>query len=405
MGGVGTDRAAVVVLVRRTLYVILIGAGAASLPFIGQYGPLPTTALLDAWFILFMFAAISRGPLPAAGTIFALSCYLLFLRAIPAIWNGSPVEDFLQAYRWVLYLVGFALAVGRRWGPIGPLVKVMWALLGMALVKAAATFALLGPGNRPGLLLENNFEMALFAGLIAVLYHDLGRSRLWAIAALGALTLLSGSRSGAVAFLVLAVYALSQQRTRDMFLRYLAVLAVPLLISIPVGIFGARAAQSSNIDRLNFLDVFLRDTQSWNLGTWLFGTPPITPLSYGACDRLAFYDRLFASTGDGSCYSVILHAFVLRVVYDAGVVGLLMAFGVTWYLMRKAQVRTSLALCLLGIAVTNSLSVSGLNNPYVALPIALAIMTASAVAPRLERAPRQEPSPRRYRQQLAGERR
>lgn len=401
VGAAETERAAVVAPVRRTLYTILIVAGAASMPAIGEYGPLPTTALLDAWMILFMFAALIRGPIRTMGIIFALACYLLFLRVFPALWNNSPVEDFLQAYRWVLYLIAFAFAVGRQWVPVEPLVKVMWALLGMALTKAALTFALMGPGNRPGLLLENNFEMALFAGLIAVLYTHLNKSRLWAIGALGVLTFLSGSRSGAVAFLVLAVFALSQQRSRDMFVRHLAVFALPLLVSIPVAIFGARAATSTNIDRLNFLDVFLNDTRPWGAATWLFGTTPITPLSNTACERLAYYERLFSSTGDGSCYSVILHAFVLRIVYDAGIVGLIIAFATTWYLMRKGGVRVPLALCLLGIAVTNSLSVSGLNNPYVALPILLAITTAASPPP-VNPAPLR--IPRGYRRSMSGAR-
>lgn len=371
------DRSAVPRLVMWALYLILIVAAVSSLPFIGQYGPLPTTALLDAWIILFVAACIIRGRTETVPLLLFLGGYLL-TRIIPALVTGSPLEDFAQAYRWILYLIAFAFAVGRQWLPLQPLIRVMWALLFMAFGKAAATFVLLGPGERPGLLLENNFELALFSGLIAVLYRHLGRAGWLAIIVLGLHTVLSGSRSGAVAFLILALYAISQVKLtrRNMFGQFLAVCAIPVLVLIPVWVFSSRI-ESVQIDRLNFLNVFLNETRDWNLWNWLFGTVPITPLSDG-CLQLSFYQALFSSVGDGSCYSVILHAFLMRVIFDAGLFGAVLAFGVAWYAMRRAGTHWKLAACLILIAGANSLSVSGLNNPYVALPILLAIATAGS---------------------------
>lgn len=373
---VANDQQTIPAFFRGSLYTLLVVAGLAGLPFIGGFSPLPTTELLDVWVVGLIAYCIVRGRTTAWGLFLLLVGYLV-TRIIGALATESPLLDFLQAYRWVLYLIMFALVVGRAWGPKAPLVRVTWTLLLLAVIKAGLTFVVLGPGERPGLLLENNFELALFAGLVAVAYPHASRGRGWMVILMGLLAVLAGSRSGSVIFAILFVYAVMQAKNVNLFFRYLLVLAIPVAAFVAVWIFADRAANSTQIDRLNFLDVFLSETSGWTPWNWLFGTPPITPLSDGGCHRLSYYQSLFSSVGDGSCYSVILHAFVLRVLFDAGIVGLLLALVVTWFTMRKGGVRFALAATLLLIAFANGMSVSGLNNPYVALPIILAIVTAS----------------------------
>lgn len=371
---------------RFALYALIIISAVASLPFIGQTSPLPTTTLLDAWVIVFIVTMFLGRRLYEVVAVLLLASYLL-TRVIPALVTEAPLEDFLQAYRWVLYLIAFAFAVGKTWGPLKPLIGVYWAVLLMALVKYAATVAVLGFGSRPGLLLENNFELALLSGLMAVLFPHMVKRRWLALSILAVIVVISGSRSGALAFLVLALYSLTQLRTQYKFAPLLAAHLAPLVLLLPAWIFIERAANSTQLDRLNFLEIFLAETAAWSPLQWLFGTTPITPLSSGACFQLSYYEMLFASTGDGTCYSVILHAFILRVVFDAGLVGLLIAVGGTWYFLRRAQVQTVLAIALVAIAVTNGLSVSGLNNPYVALPVLFAILVTGKAPQNAEAAP------------------
>ena len=365
-------------VLRAALYGMLLVAGLLSVTRLGEYGPLPTTTLLDVWIILFIATSVIRSKVVTTGLLLFLGVYLL-TRVIPAMASLSPLEDFLQAYRWILYLAAFAFAVGRTWGPIEPLKKVAFALIGMALVKAGLTYILRGSGERPGLLLENNFELALFCGLIAVLYGYMNTpERFASITMIAALTLLAGSRSGAFAFLLLAIFALSQARISRGVRAFLVVYLVPILTLVPIWILAERSqGGTQTIDRINFLQVFLSETQKWGLLEWLFGTVPITPLSDESCARLSYFKLLFSSVDGETCYSVIFHAFLLRVVFDAGIVGLVIAFGVTILCLRKAGVTTALTICLVGIAGTNSLSVSGLNNPYVALPLLIAIATTT----------------------------
>ena len=366
--------------IRIALLAILVIAAIASVPFLGEWGPLPTTALVDAWIILFVASCLIWGRIHTTLTLALLSLYTLG-RIIPALYNESPAEDFLQANRWLLYLVAFAFAVGRTWGPLQSLIRAMWILLSLAFIKAFLTFAILGPGERPGLFLENNFEIALFVGFIVVLYRFLGKGKIPAVILMGGLTLLGGSRSGAVSFLFLAFFAISQANISSMFVRYIRLLVAPTLVFVPVWIFQLRASQSSSnqIDRLNFLGVFIDETSNWSVLNWAFGTTPITPLSPAGCSHLSYYKGLFSTIGDGSCYSVILHAFILRIVFDAGLLGLAMAFGMAWWMMRRSGVQFGIAATLILVALANSLSVSGLNNPYVALPLLLAIVTATSL--------------------------
>jgi len=362
---------------RGFLYTVLMGSAIVSVPFIGTYGPAPITAFLDAWVIAFILVCLSRGKVQTKLILVALAAYLL-ASVIPVLANWGPFEEFLRAYRWVFYLVAFAFAMGRKWGPVEPLIKVTWGLLGLATLKGLLTLVILGPGQRPGLLVESNFELALFSGLLLIVYRHMARSGPWALGLLGLLSILAGSRSGAVAFAIVAIYAIILARPVHRLTRYLRVLAIPVLLGVPIAIFTMRAlATSLPIDRLRFLTVFIDETRGWTWVTWLIGTPPLTPLSSEGCEQLSFYQSLFSFAGDGACYSVIFHAFFLRVIFDAGVIGLLISLLVPWYLMRRARVQFMLAGALMLVAISNGLSVSGFNSPFVTMPILLAMLLAA----------------------------
>lgn len=362
----------------RALLAFLVAAGLVGVAFLDQYSPLPTTELLDAWIVAFIGMGFLRGRTARLLLIFTLGGYLL-TRLIPGWFDGDPLFDLLQAYRWVLYLIAFVMAIGRRWGPSKNLRALTLGLIGLALAKAVAVFAILGPGERPGLFIENNFEIALFCGLLVTQHRDLSTvQRIAGIGMLATLMVLSGSRSGAISFAILVMFALFQVRTTLATKIFVGAYALPAVAAVPVLVFIERQAQAGGgrIDRLNFLDVFLSETSTWSVVNWLVGTEPITPLSPVSCGRLSYYENLFSSAGDGSCYSVIMHAFVLRVIFDAGLFGLVLAFVVPWFAMRAGGVQTSIAVAILAIAGANSLSVSGLNNPYVAFPIIVAILMA-----------------------------
>jgi hypothetical protein len=345
----------------------------------GTYNIAPATELLELTFLLCVFAAApwSRARPPI---LLLVLVTLLAVRFTAVIAEAQdPLWDALQAHKWLLYLVALTLIQGRKVSRTQPLALSVKIITVAAAVKYSVGFAAGGFGARPGVLTENNYELAMMAGLFAVVFPALGARRYAFLLLFGAVTLLSGSRSGSIALVVVVLYVVVTSPPRHPFLRYLLVLAALAATVVPLLIFQSRAQAVNSIDRLNFLEVFERETTDWTVWQWLFGTPPITELSTGSCGTLSYYVLLFAD--DGRCYSVILHAFVLRVVFDFGVVGLVLAFSALLILLTSAGVARSLRVTLVAIAFTNALSVSGPNNIYVIWPIAVAILFAGNAPP------------------------
>lgn len=361
---------------QRALYWALLIGGLISTVFVGEFSPVPMTLVLDVWILSVGFWVVCWGRTHTRWALVIVIAYSA-TRLFGALLTAPPLEDFLQAHRWLIYLGVFALARGHRWTRHDLLIRLTWWLISLATLKASLTLLLVGSGERPGLFVENNFELALFSGMAAVIYRSAGSARIGLVVLLGALTLLSGSRSGAVAYAVLMAYALWTSQPRDVFQRFLAVLTPVVAVVIAWLIFESRAAESQVIDRVRFWDILQTETIRWDWKNWLLGTPPITPLSQPACRQLEFYESLFSSAGDGHCYSVILHSHLMRLLYDGGLLALALAFTVPLVLMRRERVAWPLALTLMTIVVTNSFSVSGLNNPYVALPLLLAMLSAA----------------------------
>lgn len=373
------DRQTVPKLLRFALCAYLLVAAVVSIFRLHGYGPMPTTDFLDGWIICFIAVAVLRGKVARPGLLVLLAVYLAWRVGTGLMDEWVPTRDLLQAYRWALYLIVFAISIGRRWGPAKDLRFLTLGVISAALAKAVLIFIWVGPGQRPGLFVENNYELALFCGLLVTQYRSMtSLHRFVGVTMMGALMALDGSRSGAVSFAVVILYVLWRARTTIATKVVVAIYAIPVIALVPLLVFAQRqrAAGGVRLDRLNFLDVFRFETMNWSAVNWLFGTKPITPLSPYGCGQLSYYQELFSSAHNGTCYSVILHAFVLRVIFDAGLLGLVLAFAVPWVSMRSSRVSTSVAVALLGIAGANSLSVSGLNNPYVALPILLAALVA-----------------------------
>lgn len=360
----------------RLFYVAVSGLAVIGLATpVGQL-PFSPTVLFDLWIVGFILVSFFTGITRSWLAVALLGAYL-FTRIVPAIYMGAPLADFMQAYRWVLYLIAVAFAVGRAWGSVKGLVRLTWILAAAAAANSVLSVARFGFDARPSLLLENNFELALFCGLTIAVYEWCGDRRAWLVGLLGVTTLLSGSRSGAISFLVLVVFAVVRARVISIFYRYMLVLFVGLITLVPIYIFSSRLEQmDGRVDRLDFFNIFLAEVSSWSAWNWLFGTVPITPLSAQGCAAMSYWQNLFSSAGDGSCYVVILHSFIMRVIFDAGIFGLLLSVLVPLCLMRRAGVDWIVTLALISISVANGASVSGINNPYVAIPIIIAVLVA-----------------------------
>jgi hypothetical protein len=131
------------------------------------------------------------------------------------------------------------------------------------------------------------------------------------------------------------------------------------------------------------------------------GAFPLTPLSPGSCGSLAFYEILFSKTDPGVCYSVIFHSFLMRAVFDHGLLGLVLLYGLLWLGLRRSGMVVRDALALLGLITLSALSVSAFNSVFAAIVLAVAMGLDRSGLPRSEApeagaAARAAPSPREF---------
>jgi hypothetical protein len=140
-------------------------------------------------------------------------------------------------------------------------------------------------------------------------------------------------------------------------------------------LFSARAEQDGGapIDRVVFFKTFLYEVRDWPLWEFLTGSFPLTPLSPGSCGSLSFYDDLFSKTEPGTCYSVILHSFLMRAVFDHGLIGLGLLYGLLWWGLRRSGVAVRDSLALLGLITLSALSVSAFNSVFATIVLAVAM--------------------------------
>lgn len=226
--------------------------------------------------------------------------------------------------------------------------------------------------DRPWLFTENNFEL-VFLILVFYLYYILNNSYSnLQLIALFSIVFISGSRSGmaCLAFMICMIYLYSLKINLRSILRIFLII---LVTSISLYLFISRLEGKNveSIDRIVFFNLFLREINNWDLINYLFGTYPITPLSSFTCKYLSFYSELFSHYNNNTCYSPVLHAYNLRVIYDFGFLGLLAIYSCIIYLLRLKLYSWKQIIIIVGVIFITGLSVSALNSTFVALSFIL----------------------------------
>lgn len=357
---------------KRTIYTVfcallltLLGVALVGVVTADGYNRLPATQILEVVFFTASFFMFFGGGRERRGSFFcgvALSAYLL-AKYLFSFGGGATFFDFLLSVKAFLYIAILALSLYVGFIPYRLFGRFLFVLCLLFLIKYLY-IVLLG-GSRPGLFTENNFEL-LFLSLLVYRYCiEESKEKFSVFCVYSLIVFLSFSRSALllVGYLYFVLFVLSGRRF--VFFKLLGLFAV---------VFGAAAIISlrqpddlSALDRFVFLQVFLSETSEWSFFDYLFGNVALTPLSRGACYELAYYETLFSDSGDGGCYSVILHSFLLRTIFDHGMVGLFAVFGSVWFLIRSSGFGRLEAFSFLILLFLNGLSVSSMNSVYAAL--------------------------------------
>lgn len=365
----------------RVLYGSLLGLAVLGLlaPTAYQFNLAPAGSILELAFFV-SAVLLARRVVPGARTMLVLSALYVFLKTLLLLIYGSAsIPDFLQGYKTYFYLVLLSFFVGKQVFSGQRLARFATVLVAAFFVKYAYS-VVLGFSDRPGIFIENNFELIMLIGLVYLAYPYLGNRRALVFGVLAVTVLLSGSRSSALGLLVVYVFLYVRLRNRTWPLHVAGVVAVGYAVFT---LFTSRLDGQSveAIDRVQFLEVFLREVRTWPVWEFVTGAFPLTPLSPAGCARLSFYQPLFSATDPGVCYSVILHSYVLRAVFDHGLLGIALLYTLVWLALRRSAVTRRDALALLSVITLSGFSVSAFNNVFTTIVLAVAMGLDRSAAP------------------------
>ena len=352
---------------------LIVGIVGLLSPF--SYNLLPSNAIFEIVLVV-CAALVFRIPKRSVFLFAAASgLYLLLSFALMRLFQPAHPLDFAQAYKAFFYVIPLCVFYKRNVFDRASAAKLLKLLIILFLLKYGYSVALnLTPrmGDRPGLFLENNFELIFLMIVFYVLRDDLGRQMISWFLALVAIIALSGSRSSMLALIVL-FYGLFLTRLTLKSFFYMAGLA--LLGGATAGIFVLRSDGGGiqSIDRYNFAMVFLSEVSNWPAWKFAVGSMPLTPLSPQSCAHLSYYVDLFSFSGNGSCYSVILHSYILRVIFDHGALGLIFLISFIALSLTRSGYSRMESFIVLMIICSSSLSVSAMNSVFVSLALALAL--------------------------------
>lgn len=329
---------------------------------------LPATLILEVLFFSIVVYHIRRIPSGTHLLIIAAASYLLYGVSIAVMAGRNNLVDVLLIFKPFVYIIALCFLVHRNIFFESDLRKFFPWLLSIFFIKYfyAPVF---GYAERPGVYTENNFELVL----LLFIYYRVAladvRFRYYVALIVSMIFFLSGSRSGIISLLAVFGFMYLQKkipRTSGFLLLSIAALVV-------IGVFKGRMVDIdiSEVDRVVFLNSFFRETQSWSWVRYLIGSPPITPLSSFSCSVLNYYEALFSFSGSGECYSVILHSFLLRTIFDHGIFGLIFLMFSVWILLLKSGYEKYTRLCIVAVIFMNGLSVSALSSIYMILGLAI----------------------------------
>lgn len=336
-----------------------------------EYNLLPALPLLEVLFLAVTVLTIRKIDVGGALFLVTASGYLLFSLFLATYFKNANIFDFMQAYKAFFYVAVLSFYVGKDIFSLSWMRRIFLCSLFLFGVKYSYSLALdLTPrlGERPGIFDENNFEL-VFLIILFYFVKDSFRKPLFVYLILFIVVFMSGSRSALLG--ALFVYLFSFVRKLD-FHFFITVLAFPLLVALVAMIFTERMDGGiESIDRFRFMMVFVDEVKDWPVSKFLFGSFPITPLSNEACYTLKDYSALYSYSGDGSCYSVILHSYFFRVIYDHGILGFAFILWFVFYAMTKKGYSKRDVLCVYSVLFSSALSVSSFNSIFSALVLSI----------------------------------
>src|SRR5690554_492979 len=326
--------------------------------------PVPSNIVFEILFFtgsISLFKYINKYLLIFVGITLLYLAYSLF----SAIYlTNTNLFDFIQAYKSFMYIPFLALASGKKVFKANFIKNLFRFLLFCFLIKYIISF--IGRfDKRPILFYENNYELIFLLLLFYLNYLFQKKLNFLEFITLFAVICISGSRSAILAFLIVFIFISMRNKKKVVFNSIIII--VILLTSAYVFINRLNNSSLENVDRYKFIMMFIHDTQEWPWWKFLTGAQRLTPMSDFVSKTLSYYQSLFSYKNNGTCYSVILHSFILRILFDHGIIGLLFLIAFIYKSLRISSFSILDSICFISIIAVTSLSVSALNNAFVML--------------------------------------
>lgn len=286
--------------------------------------------------------------------------------------HSHYVLDFFLIYKSFIYISFLFMIAGKRILEEKQIIIFTNIIFAFFILKYSLSH-IFNFIHRPFIYTENNFELMFIAILYLYIAMNKKENKNIYLALYGLITLLSFSRSGAGIFIFVAF--MSYINKINIKLVFISIITLPILLLFVFVIFSSRGESMETLDRLNFLRVFINETEHWNIIDYFIGSPRITQLGYNSCQELSFYEVLFSKSGSGDCYSVIFHSFILRVIFDHGILGFGFLIFSTYKLLVLSKISKKNTYTFLGIFILNGISVSSFNSVF--FPLSMIILMNS----------------------------
>lgn len=312
--------------------------------------------------ILFLFVE-KKGKIHMKGFVIfvAVFLYVTISYVYAVVCSKGHILDYLLIYKSFIYLLFLVLILNRKVFDKEFMIKFINIIFWIFFLKYLASHVF-SINPRPIVYVENNFELMFLCVLYLIRYNLTTNKQITYFAFLGCIIFLSFSRSALLMYSLVGLYFIYKTDIKYKVLIF--ILGGSLLLVLGAYVFLSRSDSIEDIDRVKFALVFLNETEGWSVVDYLVGSPRITPLSQTGCNFFRSWEQLFSHSGDGSCYSVVFHSYILRVIFDHGVLGLISIVYIVYQILKISNIEKKLIWTVIGIFMINGLSVSSFNSVF-----------------------------------------
>lgn len=329
-----------------------------------SYNPL-FNIFFEAFLLLLVFLSLGRVTIKTKIVeIFIVNIAYIVVSLIYAIFfYQDNIKDFLLIYKIFIYLFILTFLIDKTFLSIKRFNLFFKYIVILFFAKYLLSILIFGD-RRPTLFYENNFELMLLS-LLFYLYFIINGKVKFIYQLLISLTfLLSASISGILILLfILPIINYKLIVEKIVYILPVCILLVIGIVGVLFKRMGGEIDFTTNV-RYKFLMRFLDETKNWSFYRYFIGAERISALSEATCRNLGYWKTLFSYKKDGTCYSVILHSYLLRVIYDHGIIGFLFIISYIVKIFTSAGYSIKNASVILGVVLINGLSVSSFNSIY-----------------------------------------